>query len=79
MGRLAATVAASPADDPGWVPPVVLPGEECDHGNCPSTVQVSITLPDGKVLGFCGHHGREHSRQLASRGIQPERVGDLMA
>jgi hypothetical protein len=58
------------------VPSVVLPGEECDHGACPSTVQVSITLPGDLVLGFCAHHGRQCHRQMNGRGLL-ERVGDL--
>jgi hypothetical protein len=62
------------------VPVIVLPGEDCDHGECPSTVQVSITLPGGRVLGFCGHHGREAHAQMTARGIVvrvPELIGDL--
>jgi len=79
MGRSAATAGAPPEDSPGWAPRIVLPGEQCDHRDCPSTVQVSITVPGG-VLGFCGHHGRECYRQMISRGIRdwtPEQVGDL--
>ena len=81
MGRLAGTVReAPPEDDPGWAPLIVLPGEECDHGGCPSAVQVSITLPGGAVLGFCAHHGRTCFLQMIKLGVkarQPERVGDL--
>jgi hypothetical protein len=70
MGRLGRTATAEvPPDDAGLVPGIVLPGEECDHRECPSAVAVSITLTDGRVLGFCGHHGRECHDRMILRGI----------
>ena len=70
MGRLTRT-AEVPLDDAGWVPAIVLPGDECDQGGCPSAVAVSVTLLSGLVLGFCGHHGSVCYRQMLARGLEP--------
>ena len=78
MGRLGRTATAeAPPDDAGPLRAIVLPGDECDHGQCPSTVAVSITLTDGRALGFCGHHGRKCHDRMILLGIvlAYERVG----
>lgn len=41
-------------------------GAYCDR--CPGRAQVSVQLPSGGALLFCGHHEREHGPKLTELG-----------
>jgi hypothetical protein len=62
-------ILEAPAEE-RLMPPMVLPGDECDQGQCPSAVAVSVTLQGGRVLGFCGHHGSLRYREMIARGLR---------
>ena len=43
-------------------PPTLTATDRCDR--CGAAASISVILPSGGELLFCGHHGREHQARL---------------
>jgi hypothetical protein len=50
--------------------------DRCDR--CGAQAFMRAVFPDGAELLFCGHHGREFSAVLATKGVELEDFTDLL-